>query len=139
MTQHQYAGVLEEPIRGDVYANLHEECLSVIDRRTDSEEYGNVVAHIQACVIDDVDVVTYEGKRREAIEDDRKNVHAMFRGTVQRYYPNAVTIDDRPVSVSYHMDRSGCFYTEDGARVTGADRVEITRNFGIYAIGVQTA
>lgn len=135
MLRKQHADTLEEPVRGDVYRNLQDDCLSILDRRTDSPTYGEVIAHMQAVTIRDAEVGVYESKRQQALAEGCKNVHAFFRGNVETYDPN-VFDEYVPVSVSYEGDREGVFYTDTGQQVLEAEVVNITRKYGIYAGGV---
>jgi hypothetical protein len=133
----RYADTLERPVRGDVYRNLQKDCLSVVDRRTDSDTYGEVIAYMQACTITDAEVCVYENKRQQSIEEDCKNVHAFFRGTVGTYDPKALE-SYVPISVSYKRNREGVFYTDNLKQVLEADVINISRKHGIYAGGVTT-
>ncbi len=125
-------------IRGDVYRNLNDDCLSVVDRQTDSDTYGEVIAHTDGVIVENASAVTYEGKRQDALESGCKNVHAFFRGDVGRYDPQAVMELGEPHNVSYQMEREGCFITDDGKTLLEADVVEITREHGIFANGLTT-
>lgn len=128
----------KSPIRGDVYRNLNDDCLSIVDRRTDSDTYGEVITHTPGVIVKNADVVTYEGKREDALESGCKNVHAFFRGTVSRYDPQAVMEMGEPTTVTYQMEREGCFVTDDGQTLLEADVVEITLEHGIFANGITT-
>lgn len=127
----------ERTVRGDVYRNLNDGCLSVLDRRCGVDSYGTVIAHVQSCWIENADVVTYESKRQQAVESGQKNVHAMFRGDVNAYSEPTVADCVDPVRVEYVGDREGCFYTVDGDQVVGADDVLVDAT-GIRALGVTT-
>lgn len=126
-------------MRGDVYRNLNDECLSVLDRRTDSDEYGRVVGHVDTVYVLDAEVVTYENKRQQALESGQKNVHAMFRGKC-RDCPtiNPGKIIDSATRIEYRPDREGCFYTPDDEQVIGAPFVSIDLETGIHALDVET-
>lgn len=119
--------------RADVYAHTRKQTLSVRDRRTDSETYGQVIAHPSSVRIHDTNVVTYEDKRRKAARTGRKNVHAMFRGDV--LVIDKLTGFGEPIE--YTVDREGCFYA-DGERVLGADVVEVSADGTIRAVGIET-
>lgn len=70
-------------MRADVYMNLNKECFSVKSMETDSPEYGTVVAHADAVVVDDPSFVVQEAGLQRAREEDTRNVHAFIRGTIE--------------------------------------------------------
>ena len=126
--------VPDRDLRGDVYYNLQVGGLSIVDRRPGSDTYGNVVKHAEQAWITGAEVVIYEGKRQQAVEDDRKNVHAMFRGSVQTYGDFTTTPNVDPIEINYHANKEGCFYDRRGRQLLEADGV-IIEGKRILAIG----
>ena len=112
-------------MRADVYYNLRVGGLSVVDRRPGSDMYGNVVSHTEQAWVTDAKVVTYEGKREKAVEEGRKNVHAMFRGNVATRGDLEPSNSVDPVEIHYHADKEGCFYDQRGRRLLEAEAVII--------------
>lgn len=68
--------------RVDVYKNLNDDCLSILSRDTDSDDYGNVIAHADFVLLEDVDFVVQDAGQEKVRETGVKNVHAMVRGDV---------------------------------------------------------
>ena len=127
----------EYPVRADAYRNLRAGGLSIRDRRTDSDTYGEVIDHVDRIVIDDAEVVVYAGKRQLVADGGSKNVHAMFRGTShvpsdeEYFHPMKA-----PQRIGYDVDTETCFHV-DGEAIVGADRVVIdTRDGATNIAGV---
>ena len=125
------------PVRADVYRNLNVDGLSIRDRRTDAETYGKVIDHVDHVIIDDAEVVVYDNKREMVADGGTKNVHAMFRGTVDVpsnedvFHPMKA-----PQIIDYDVDTETCFHV-DGEAIVCADRVVIdTRDGATNIAGV---
>jgi hypothetical protein len=111
--------------RGDVYMDTNTGQLSVVDRRTGSDTYGRVVDKRNAVVVRDADVIVSQTKRREAIREGIKNVHAKFRGTVESDQSiRRGRLGDRQ-RLYYDPTDPGCFITTDGDTVLSAEDVRI--------------
>lgn len=68
--------------RVDVYANLNEDCVSILSRETESEKYGTVIGHADLVVIDDPAFVIRDAGLDRARDSGQRNVHAVVRGEV---------------------------------------------------------
>ena len=127
------------PVRADVYRNLNVDGLSIRDRRTDAETYGKVIDHVDHVVIDDAEVIVYENKREIVADGGTKNVHAMFRGTVD--VPSDEDVFHpmkRPERIEYDVHCKQCFNI-DGDPIVSADRVLIDARDGyplIAGVGI---
>lgn len=118
----------------DVYRNLQHGGLSVLDRTTtNSPTYGRVIARVPEIHLSSVSFESYEGKRKNAEDSGRKNVHAFLRGQVTLSAPlhNAE-------AVQYTVARPGCWYSS-GRQVSEAEyvRVSVLDDVAVKAIGVR--
>jgi hypothetical protein len=66
--------------RVDVYRNLHDNCLSVKDMDTDSDEYGTVIRHVDQILIEDAEFIVRQKGRQKVIDTGVKNAHAFVHG-----------------------------------------------------------
>lgn len=111
-----------DPIRVEVYWNLHKKCWSV--RRAG----GRVLYHASAVTLDDVTWVVQPAGRARVLREGKKNVHAFARGTLTRVTPigDAPSLSplegriDRPrdrsrlwKAVNYNPFRLGMFIATD--------------------------
>lgn len=120
-------GMEHEPLDGmrvDVYRNLDTGGLSVMNRETDSDDYGTVVANIDEIVIDDPSFVVQQAGRQRVLDEQRKNVHAFVRGCVDC---ETVVNDAESVAVTYDPYQMAQFQTvEDGCVIESADVARVT-------------
>lgn len=113
-----------------MYKNLHQECLSI--RSRESETYGRVVDYRDVAVVDGVEFVVQPAGRQRALEEERKNVHAVVRGTLiddQEWSPTSktsVTYNPYQFETFVRRDDHSPIYEATRARVT-PDGVEVPR------------
>lgn len=96
--------------RVQVYWNVHKECWSVRDKKT-----NKVIAHTDSIMLDNARFVVNESGRKRVLREQRKNVHAYVEGDVCiRSYTNTdyaiYKKMDNPVQVRYNPYQGNSFY-----------------------------
>lgn len=117
-------------VRVDVYRNLHDECMSVMSREPSSEDYGNVIGHVQSITISDASFVVRETGRLRVLEEETKNVHAVVRGVVDLEQ----SVSDNPIVITYNPYKYENFVTVEGERaVEEASTAVVSVEQGVVA------
>lgn len=114
----------------DCYLNLHDECVSVRSRETES--YGQVVSHEQKVHVADAEFVVQPAGREKCRETGTKNVHAFVRG---KWDESEKVLDGEPVTYNpYEYD--SFVHCESEEPVSGAECVMVAANGNVFAEGL---
>ena len=101
-------------VKVDVYKNLHKNTWSIRSRDT-----GRVLQHADNTVVENAKFVVQPAGRQRVLQEQRKNVHAFVRGTINPQASYNVTPCD--VQVKYNPYHADHFYeVETGEAVEGA-------------------
>ena len=111
-------------MRVDVYRNLHKNCWSVRNTQT-----GRVIFHANDISLTDAKFVVQPAGRAKVLRENRKNVHAVIRGTLlQHSNPGNTYFDPKSsTQITYNPYRFSSFVikaTEEP--VTAASYVRLT-------------
>lgn len=91
-------------MRVEVYWNLHKRCFSV--RALEGVDRGRVINHADKVLLRDVSFVVQPAGRKRAIRENRKNVHAFVRGTLEGVDNVALFDESGPALTPDHLKRS---------------------------------
>lgn len=106
-------------MRVEVYYNILKGCLSV-------KWHGRVIGHVEAVTLRNATFHVSEAGRQRVLRTKRKNVHAVVRGELVKYWAPTELVSDR---VRYNPYNNATFVMDDGSPIHRAFELSINGNF----------
>ncbi len=85
-----------------VYRNLHRNCWSV-------RHNGRVIDHVDSISLRDAKLVVQPAGRAKVLKENRKNVHAYIKGTID----TTNSLKPRPTKITYNPYKYSSFVVKD--------------------------
>jgi hypothetical protein len=115
----------------ELYRNLHNKRISVRDAKTKL-----VLGHADEVMLTGAQFLVSEAGRQRVLREDRKNVHAVVRGTLVLPFGRASDGFAAPVRVTYNPHKYSSFVLASGLNpITAAEKVIVSAREGVLVDG----